>query len=50
MMCSSLKISVIYIKDNLEDKVESKEKQPLKSVEVETSGKDDTKFKENAES
>ena len=37
-------------KDNLEDKVESKEKQPSKSVEVETSEKDDTKFKENAES
>ena len=38
-------------KDDSEAKVESKEKQPLKNTDdVATSGKEDTKIKENAES
>ena len=37
-------------KDNQETKVESKEKQPVESVEPSTSGKDDNDTNENAES
>ena len=37
-------------KDNAEAKVEPKEKQPITSPEASTSGKDDKKIKENAES
>ena len=37
-------------KENPETKVESKEKQPVKSSETSTSGKDDTETKANAES
>ena len=37
-------------KDNTEAKVESKEKQPLRSTEASTSGKDNTETKENKES
>ena len=37
-------------KENPETKVESKEEQPVVSVETSTSGKDDTETKENAES
>ena len=37
-------------KDNPEVKVESKEKQPVTSTEVSTSGKEDTETKENKES
>ena len=37
-------------KDNLEAKVESKEKQPVTSAEASTSEKDDTEIKKNSES
>ena len=37
-------------KDNLESKVESKEKQPIASADTPASGKDDTETKESAES
>jgi len=37
-------------KDNEETKVETKEKQPVVSADTSTSGKDDAKTKENAES
>ena len=37
-------------KDDSEAKVESKEKQPVSSTDTSTSGKDDAKTKENAES
>jgi len=37
-------------KDNLDAKVESKEKQPVASADTSASGKDDTETKENAES
>jgi len=37
-------------KDNEETKVETKEKQPVVSVDTSTLGKDDTETKENAES
>ena len=37
-------------KDNLDAKVESKEKQPVASVDSSTLGKDDTETKENTES
>jgi len=37
-------------KDNPETKVESKEEQPVVSVDTSTSGKDDNVTKENAES
>ena len=37
-------------KDNPDTKVESKEKQPVTSLDASTSGKDDTQSKENTES
>ena len=50
MMCSSLKFSIIYFKDNSDVKVESKEKQPVASADTSTSEKNDTETKENTES
>ena len=49
-MCSSLKISVIYFKDNSNDLVESKEKQPVTTSEASLSEKNDSENKENVDS